>query len=144
MILIIYTAYGTCTVGFWGCFNHVITLLFCVEAAVCTGARKPSPTSVLAKLNVPTGFKSKWIHKPICDMTFNNFSKDKICMANENTCPLNLPAQKKLNYFKIKLIRGLPVSKKPDVSSDSCFMELMEGTRKSQPKKKINSISLKV
>ena len=73
----VYSAYCTCTAGMLGCCIHVIGLLFRVEAAVRTGATKLSSTSVLAKWNVPTGCKTKLIHKPIAEMTFNSFHYEK-------------------------------------------------------------------
>ena len=66
------SGYCSCTAGLLGCCNHVIAMLFRVEAAVRTGATKPSSTSLPCKWNVPSGSKSKIIHKPISDMTFNN------------------------------------------------------------------------
>ena len=81
----ILSGYCTCTAGLLGCCNHVIFLLFRVEAAVRSGATKPSSTSLLSKWNVPTGIKSKLVQKPISDMAFNkfhyrkdSFSKDKL------------------------------------------------------------------
>ena len=67
----IYSAYGTCTAGLLGCCNHVTAMLFRVEAAVRSGATKPSSTSMLACWNVPTGCKTTLVHKPLADMTFH-------------------------------------------------------------------------
>ena len=74
----IYTAYCTCTAGLLGCCNHVIGMLFRVEAAVSTGTTKPSCTSLLAKWNVPTGTKTTLQHKPISEMTFHKYHYRKI------------------------------------------------------------------
>ena len=81
----IFSGYCTYTDVLLGCFNHVIPLLRCVEAVVCTSTTKPSSTSLLSKWNVRTGVKSKLVQKPINEMTFNKFhhrkdssSEDKI------------------------------------------------------------------
>ena len=37
-----------------GC-NHVVAMLFKIEAAVTTGATNPAKTSILCTWNVPTG-----------------------------------------------------------------------------------------
>ncbi|XP_065642246.1 uncharacterized protein LOC136073896 [Hydra vulgaris] len=65
------SAYCTCIAGLLGCCNHVIAMLIRVEAAVCTGATKPSCTSVFAKWKVPSGIKTVLTHKPLCDVVFN-------------------------------------------------------------------------
>ena len=67
----IHEAYCTCTAGLLGCCNHVVAMMFRVEAAVTTGATKPSSTSTLAKWNVPTGCKTTLVHKPISDLVFH-------------------------------------------------------------------------
>ena len=83
------SAYCTCTAGLLGCCNHVTAMLFRVEAAVSTGATKPSCTSILSKWNVPTGSKTVLVHKPIDEMVFtrsnytgNNSKADKLKAFN--------------------------------------------------------------
>ena len=59
----IYFAFCTCTAGLLGCCNHVTAMLFRVKAKVCSGATKPSSTSMLACWNVPTCCKTALVHK---------------------------------------------------------------------------------
>ena len=106
----IISGYCSCTAGLLGCCNHVIALLFRVEAAVRTGATKPSSTSLLSKWNVPTGNRSKITHKPISEMTFNkyhyrkdnNITKDKILNANEKYKKFEFASPSKINILADK------------------------------------------
>ena len=50
----ILSAYCTCTAGLLGSCNHVVGLLFRVEAAVLIGVTHPTCTSMLASWNVPS------------------------------------------------------------------------------------------
>ena len=63
-------------------------MLFRVEAAaICSGATKPSSTSMLACWNVPTGCKTTLVHKPLADMTFHKHHyKKRKTNAQNNEC----------------------------------------------------------
>ena len=131
----ILTGYCSCTAGLLGCCNHVIALLFRVEAAVRIGATKPSSTSLLSKWNVPTGTKSKISHTPIADMVFNKYqynksksSKSKIANANEKYKTFQFSSPQKSTYLQNKKeVRLNLFQKLKDASSDSCFVEIMNG-----------------
>ena len=56
------SAYCTCTAGLLGCFNHVIALLFRIEATIRAGVTKPSCTSLLSQWNVPKGSETVLVH----------------------------------------------------------------------------------
>lgn len=137
------SAYCTCTAGLLGCCNHAVALLFRVEAAVRTGATKPSSTSVLAKWNVPTGTKRKLVHKPITEMNIHRFHyrgdnsvKEKLQSATEKYDSFEFLSPQKTALLRDKAaMRNLLYEKLKTVASDSCFIELMGGTRKTQKRK---------
>ena len=55
----IMSAYCTCTAGFIGSCNHVVGLLFRIEAAVLIGVTHPTCTSNLASWNIPSRKKKE-------------------------------------------------------------------------------------
>ncbi|XP_047137292.1 uncharacterized protein LOC124813811 [Hydra vulgaris] len=141
------SAYCTCIAGLLGCCNHVIAMLFRVEAAVCTGATKPSCTSVFAKWKVPSGIKTVLTHKPLCDVVFNKHhykkgNKPTEIKIEESNKSLKeyvfcTDEQKQLlsnkNQFRDYLYKSLK-----DVSHNSCFVELYNGKSKKVEKSKVN------
>ena len=138
----IHSAYCTCTAGLLGCCNHVTAMLFRVEAAVISGATKPSSTSMLACWNVPTGCKTKLVHKPIVDMTFTkhhyksgeHISK-KIASSNKCYQNYNVAGREKSQILQNEnLLRESLYNALKEDACDSCFIELMEGVRKTKPK----------
>lgn len=148
----IVSAYCTCTAGLLGCCNHVVALLFRVEAAVRSGATKPSSTSLLAKWNVPTEIKTKLVHKPIAEMNFHRFrykgdntAENKIQSTNENFKVFNPSTPQKNEQLKDENnMRNLLYQNFRDVASTSCFIELMEGMKKTslKPREMSSSIQL--
>ena len=124
-----------------GCCNHVTTMLFRVKAAVRSGATKPSSTSMLACWNVPTGCKTTLAHKPLADMTFHKHHyKKRKTKAQNIEC--NNDYYKRFNITgKYETFRQDPKEHRSflcntlkDDASRSCFIELMERTRKNKPK----------
>ena len=63
-------AYCSCTAGPLGCCNHVVAMLFCVEAAVMQGLTKPTCTSQKSSWNVPKGIKTTLDVGPVSEDTF--------------------------------------------------------------------------
>ena len=59
-----FPGYCICTADLSGYSNHVLSLLFCVEAAV---------SNVLSKWNITTGVKSRFFQMPVHELTFNKF-----------------------------------------------------------------------
>ena len=53
----IISGYCTCVAGLQGSCNHIIGMLFRVEAAVANGATRPSKTSTSCQWNIPSGNK---------------------------------------------------------------------------------------
>ena len=131
-----------------GCCNHVIALLFRVEAAVRTGATKPSSTSLLAKWNVPTGVTTKIIHKPITEMNFHTFhyrksksTENQIQLANEKYKSFEFSSPGKSAFLENESdTRDFLYNRLKNVAPDSCFVELMEGKRKSKTKKECQTV----
>ena len=89
--------YCTSSIGLLGCSNHVLSLLFRAEEAVCNGATKPSSTNILSKWNIAAGVKSEFVQKPVSELTFNKFhyreggsSEDKIIATSEKYKSLRL------------------------------------------------------
>lgn len=68
-----FPGYCICTADLSGYSNHVLSLLFCVEAAVCNVATKLSSTNVLSKWNITTGVKSRFFQMPVHELTLNKF-----------------------------------------------------------------------
>jgi hypothetical protein len=66
----IISAYCSCTAGLLGSCNHVIAMLFRVEAAVSSGITKPTCTSKLCEWNVPKATKDILELKPIREIAF--------------------------------------------------------------------------
>ena len=132
-------AYCTCTAGPLGCCNHVIAMLFRVEAAVSTGATKPSCTSLLAKWNVPTGSKTKLRHKPISDMVFHTHeyrnagdgTGELIAAANQRFKDFTAYTDTQARFLKNKTaVRQMFYDTLKDSLPHSCFIEMMEGEKK--------------
>ena len=67
----ILSAYCTCTAGLYGSCNHVVGLLFRVEAAVLIGLSNPTCTSVSAAWNIPSA-KKQIIPDEISKFIFTN------------------------------------------------------------------------
>ena len=137
----IYSAYCTCTAGLLGYCNHVTAMLFRVEAAVRSGATKPSSTSMLACWNVPTGCKTTLVHKPLADMTFHkHHCKKRKTNAQNIECnndyykSFNVTGEYETFLQNPKEHRSFLYNTLKDDASRSCFMEVMEGTRKNKPK----------
>ena len=133
------SAYCTCTAGLLGCCNYVIAMLFRVEAAVSTGATKPSSTSLLAKWNVPTGSKTILIHKPISELVFHRHecrnagdgTGEKIAASKERFKDFNSYTTTQASFLKNRnAVRTLLYETFKDSLPQSCFVEMIEGKRK--------------
>ena len=126
----IYSAYGTCTAGLLGCSNHVTAMLFRVEAAaICSGATKPSSTSMLACWNVPTGCKTTLVYKPLADIIFheNHFKKrktiaQKIECHNDYYKSFNVTGEYETFLQDPKEHRSFLYNTLKDDASGSCFI----------------------
>ena len=137
----IQNAYCTCTAGLLGCCNHVIGMLFRLEAAVKNGTTNPSCTSLLAQWNVPTGSKTNLVHKPVRDLVFNRHEYGKtgdetgenISTANDMYHNFKAYNKKDSEFLKDKsAVRNLLYNTLKESIPESCFIELMEGQRKGQ------------
>ena len=116
-------------------------MLFRVEAAVRSGATKPSSTSMLACWNVPTGCKTKLVHKPLADMTFHkhHYKKRKTNVQNiecnsDYYKSFNVTGEYETFLRDPKEHKSFVYNMLKDDASGSCFIELMEGTRKNKSK----------
>ena len=117
------------------------TMLIRVETAVRSGATKPSSTSMLAWWNVPTGCKTTLVHKPLADMTFHKHhythtqkNAQNIECNNGYYKSFNITGKYEIFLQDPKEHRSFWYNTLKDDASGSCFIQLMEGTRKSTPK----------
>ena len=113
-----------------GCCNHVTAMLFRVEAAaICSGATKPSSTSMLACWNVPTGCKTTLVYKPLADIIFhkNHFKKrktiaQKIECHNDYYKSFNVTGEYETFLQDPKEHRSFLYNTLKDDASGSCFI----------------------
>ena len=129
----IISSYCTCTAGLLGTCNHVIAMLFRVEAAVTSGVTNPSKTSVPCQWNIPTGKKPNLKPKAIRELVFDKghytksqFSKEKLTEDKKqylSFSPGNKTAFTSSESKRLKLFELL----KDDVPA-SCFIQLMGKT----------------
>ncbi|XP_057305548.1 uncharacterized protein LOC130643085 [Hydractinia symbiolongicarpus] len=128
------SAHCTCVAGLLGGCNHVIAMLFRIEAAVSTGATKPGSTSLLAKWNVPTGTKTTVINGPICDMTFHKHHYRKGNKSTERDVYITNEAYKSFSTDSISTdprhVRAKLFERLKTLAPNSCFVELLTGTTK--------------
>ena len=75
------SAYCSCTAGLVGTCNHVVAMLFRVEAAVRFNITKPTCTSKLCSWPVPTGSKVDTMPRKIKDIFFD---KDQYMKEEDN------------------------------------------------------------
>ena len=103
----IFSAYCTCTAGLSSTCNHIVGMLFRVEAAVTTGQTNPSKTSVLSSWNIPRGSKVNTKSKPLRDIVFhkshytkpqNSFQEREKAQGNNFLNSLQHLSQKKKHY----------------------------------------------
>ena len=132
----IHSAFCTCVAGLLGGCNHVVAMLFRIEAAVSTGATKPGCTSLLAKWNVPSGSKTSVINQPICEVTFHKHHYRKGNKATEETISLTNNMFRKFQTDSLstnmKTIRENLFETVKTLAPDSCFVELLTGVKKNQ------------
>ena len=131
------SAYCTCTAGLLGCCNHVIAMLFRIEAAVRTGVTKPSCTSLLSKWNVPKGTKTILEQKPVCELVFSKSSY----ASNDQTAIEMKAANEKYKTFVTCSSEQEELLKKPEhfrnylyeelksVVPNSCFVQMVKGKK---------------
>ena len=141
----ILSAYCSCTAGLLGSCNHVVALLFRVEAAVSEGFTKPTCTSRAAEWPVPPTTKSLLDLKPLTEIQFEKhhyLKKRGFLRTNEE-------AKKTFQEFgssygnglndrqNEELMRAKLYNVLKDTAPCSRFVEVME---KSKKRKTSNSI----
>ena len=98
----ILSAYCTCTAGLQGSCNHIVGLLFRVEAAVATGATRPSETSVGCQWNIPSC--SKVLLKPTkaeeLFFTKSKYTASKTKFSKQKSAKLHLNKYKPSLHLK--------------------------------------------
>ena len=82
------SAYCSCTAGLLGSCNHVVALLFRVEAAVSEGFTKPTCTSQTATWPVPASTKSLLELKPLREIPFEKHHY--VAKNLQNQCLLSI------------------------------------------------------
>ena len=75
-------AYSSCTVRLLGYCNHIVAMLFRMEAAVMQGLTKPRCTSQNSSWNVPKGIKATFKHHHYRKKGEQNIEKPQIEKKN--------------------------------------------------------------
>ena len=96
----IYAAYCTCTAGLQGSCNHIVGMLFRIEAAVATGATRPSKTSMACQWTIPSG-KKLTLKATKAEELY--FSKTKYTKSNKTNVEKQKLAKKQFNAYKPSL-----------------------------------------
>ena len=145
----IISAYCTCTAGLQGCCNHIVGMLFRIEAAVSRGLTKLSKTSLPCEWNVRENFDPskpiqvstvKWKKSHYFESTDDSFhdsllerSLNYSCMTEEQDAFVqenmlsNLGNELKdlvPNSCFIQMFDGKPPPKEPDIECPKSLFEI--------------------
>ena len=92
------SAYCTCVAGLQGSCNHVVGMLFRIEAAVANGATRPSKTSMSCQWNIPSGNKLHLTATKAEQLYFTKTKYGKSCTTEKQKV-----AKIKLNSYRPSL-----------------------------------------
>lgn len=128
----IYSAHCTCTAGLHGSCNHIVGMLFRIEAAVAEGLTNPSSTSKLCKWNVPGRFEpqhpirleaEKWSKSTYFETKNENYFESTSDRSQNYGSVSADEAQNDPSTIRNELGDALR-----DIIPNSCFIQMLDST----------------
>ena len=131
----ILSGYCTCVAGLHGSCNHVIGMLFRIEAAVAKGATRPSTTSITCQWTIPSGNKinlapTKAEELYIVKSKYGKKSTEAKVKSAKDSMNTYKPSLHKKHLSALKDVEGLRNSLFSAIKENiqnSCLSEVMQG-----------------